>query len=761
MRIRNLQPCKRCVHHLELHHAEITEKYQIQKTERMSNLGNPDGTSECAKSTEMQDIRDDKKDEDKSNNENVVTETPKNNEEAGEESFLKDEKRGSFDCDEAALDENDDTGAVATSTNAEMENSAKKDGGAQDSQRDQKDVDCAIKNEEGRVQDVLEDKSSAPLEIDSVLDDQELKLNEEHLNKNIDSFAENSNPPELPDRSHIADGSPKLPPRPSSPPLPPRHSASSHVGDIRSGQVHAVPPPLSEEMKSLNFRNHISTHKRSDSTDFDLILNRFLQNESELEMMDDKNKEITKQGIEHLREEYDIMQDSSSQELVQYDWPFWSKVVHNFEEIVKTDSTKLEAEVGKGIPPQIRGLIWQLMTNSSSETMKDLYDSLSSLTSPNEAAIKRDLSRTKYITEEKKESLFNVLKAYSLYDPDVGYTQGMGFIVTTFALNCEEEWQSFSLFIKMMSVYGFRDLFLPGMPGLMLKLYQFDTLLEEHDPQLYNHLIRQGIRSSMYATQWFLTVFAYKFPLDFVLRIMDVIVIEGIESLLKFSVTLLLNNSRNLIVLNFDPLLEFLKEDLFLYYAVSDGSEEYDIDRFVADSLNIKLTPLQLERYIKEYDEIHKLETEREQQYEELRIKNKQLQNDLRKLEKDYSLVNKEHMAIANELIQNRLRLETLQDENSDLQQTIDDLKKQLQYEVYKQTLPNPDSQIPTDFKEDLTKTMERNLEVMNENQELRERIEELERENYQLRTGKPLSTETSSSKTRRLGAWSFKNHWK
>ena len=85
----------------------------------------------------------------------------------------------------------------------------------------------------------------------------------------------------------------------------------------------------------------------------------------------------------------------------------------------------------------------------------------------------------------------------------------------------------------------------------------------------------------MFATQWFLTMFAYKFPLDFVLRIMDIIILEGIESLLKFSLNLLIKNSRNLIILNFDSLLEFLKEDLFQKYATGESEEEYDIDTFI------------------------------------------------------------------------------------------------------------------------------------------------------------------------------------
>ena len=78
-----------------------------------------------------------------------------------------------------------------------------------------------------------------------------------------------------------------------------------------------------------------------------------------------------------------------------------------------------------------------------------------------------------------------------------------------------------------MKEYGLRDLFCPEMKGLHVLLYEFDRLLESYSPVLYNHLVKQGIKSSMYASQWFLTFFAYKFPLDIVLRIYDIIVTRG------------------------------------------------------------------------------------------------------------------------------------------------------------------------------------------------------------------------------------------
>jgi hypothetical protein len=58
--------------------------------------------------------------------------------------------------------------------------------------------------------------------------------------------------------------------------------------------------------------------------------------------------------------------------------------------------------------------------------------------------------------------------------------------------------------------YGLRTSFLPEMPGLQLRLFQFDRLVEDIIPLLHVHFLRNGVKSSMYAGQWFLTLFSYR-----------------------------------------------------------------------------------------------------------------------------------------------------------------------------------------------------------------------------------------------------------
>jgi hypothetical protein len=95
-----------------------------------------------------------------------------------------------------------------------------------------------------------------------------------------------------------------------------------------------------------------------------------------------------------------------------------------------------------GIPPALRGMMWQLMSSSKDADLEMTYSQLLKQSSPHEKSIIRDLNRTfphhKYFRDSRglgQENLFNVVKAYSLYDPEVGYCQGLQFIVGPLLLN--------------------------------------------------------------------------------------------------------------------------------------------------------------------------------------------------------------------------------------------------------------------------------------------------------------------------------------
>jgi len=82
------------------------------------------------------------------------------------------------------------------------------------------------------------------------------------------------------------------------------------------------------------------------------------------------------------------------------------------------------------------------MTKSASKEIEDVYAHLITRTSSFEKLIVRDLTRTfpkleYFQKQENQQALYNVVKAYSLYDPEVGYCQGISFIVGPLLLNVQ------------------------------------------------------------------------------------------------------------------------------------------------------------------------------------------------------------------------------------------------------------------------------------------------------------------------------------
>jgi hypothetical protein len=113
----------------------------------------------------------------------------------------------------------------------------------------------------------------------------------------------------------------------------------------------------------------------------------------------------------------------------------------------------LSKTIQKGIPQALRGMIWQLMSKSKDSELESTYAQLLKETSPHEKMIMRDLNRTfpkhEFFQDQDgmgQEGLFNVVKAYSLYDTDVGYCQGISFVVGPLLLNV-----SFFLQIKIIN----------------------------------------------------------------------------------------------------------------------------------------------------------------------------------------------------------------------------------------------------------------------------------------------------------------------
>ncbi|KAF8012780.1 hypothetical protein BT93_I0819 [Corymbia citriodora subsp. variegata] len=141
----------------------------------------------------------------------------------------------------------------------------------------------------------------------------------------------------------------------------------------------------------------------------------------------------------------------------------WRKMIgvggSDWKQYVRRKPHVVKRRVRKGIPDCLRGLVWQLISGSRDLLLMNpgVYEQLVIYeTSASELDIIRDISRTfpSHVFFQQRHgpgqrSLYNVLKAYSVYDRDVGYVQGMGFVAGLLLLYMSEE-DAFWLLVALL-----------------------------------------------------------------------------------------------------------------------------------------------------------------------------------------------------------------------------------------------------------------------------------------------------------------------
>jgi hypothetical protein len=178
------------------------------------------------------------------------------------------------------------------------------------------------------------------------------------------------------------------------------------------------------------------------------------------------------QSSAHSRKSSDTSQislNSGSSSVGEEDiWSIWATIVTDWDTALKRKNPPVKDLVRKGIPHHFRAIAWQLLC-SASDTDKKQYAEYIKATSACERVIRRDIARTypehDFFKEKDglgQEALFNVMKAYSLHDREVGYCQGSGFIVGLLLMQMPEE-EAFAVLVQIMQQHRMRDMFKPSM----------------------------------------------------------------------------------------------------------------------------------------------------------------------------------------------------------------------------------------------------------------------------------------------------------
>ncbi|KAL2102617.1 hypothetical protein ACEWY4_001785 [Coilia grayii] len=307
-------------------------------------------------------------------------------------------------------------------------------------------------------------------------------------------------------------------------------------------------------------------------------------------------KVIDRFGFLHENElpSYDSVEEKQKHQEVERTTK-WLKMLKSWDKYKNSD--KLIRRVYKGIPLQLRGEVWGLLLDipKIKEEKKDFYEKLKHRArglSPDIRQIDLDVNRTyrdhimfMHRYDVKQQALFHVLTAYSIYNTEVGYCQGMSQITALLLIYMNEE-DAFWALVKLLSgqKHSMHGFFVPGFPKLMRFQEHHDKILKKMMPKLKQHLDTQEVHTSLYTMKWFFQCFLDRTPFTLTLRIWDIYILEGERVLTAMSYTVLKLHKKHLMKLAMEELVEFLQVTL--------SKDFFFEDDFVVEQLQNSMSEL-------------------------------------------------------------------------------------------------------------------------------------------------------------------------
>ncbi|KAA0719023.1 EVI5-like protein [Triplophysa tibetana] len=259
-----------------------------------------------------------------------------------------------------------------------------------------------------------------------------------------------------------------------------------------------------------------------------------------------------------------ILQSPSSPINLSFEEDTWDQVVKEWEDWSKNKVGQLKELIRRGIPAHLRAHLWQLLCDAQNVADRQRYSQLLKTSFPSETLIRRDMTRIlpqhklfQSLDSNSQEALFNVLKAYSALDREIGYCQGSVFIVGMLITQMSEE-EAFCVFVRLMKDFQMRELYRSTMAELGCCIYQFDSMIQEQLPDLHSHFQTQGFHTSMFSSTWFLHILLSSLSVAAAPRIFDIFMCEGLEIVFRVGLAMLYLKQAELIKFDVEGMMQGL-----------------------------------------------------------------------------------------------------------------------------------------------------------------------------------------------------------
>ncbi|EGR29665.1 TBC domain protein [Ichthyophthirius multifiliis] len=224
------------------------------------------------------------------------------------------------------------------------------------------------------------------------------------------------------------------------------------------------------------------------------------------------------------------------------------------------DTKKLKQNIKLGPPIKYRWAAWKYhLFKQLTQQDVDLYNIIKNAQSKDETQIIKDLNRTfpdqiyfqpkspelkqeEDFQNESLEKLRRILSSICIIYPNLGYCQGMNFLIGFMLLvNGGNEQEAFLMFKVLAEDPNFMlmGLYENDFPMLKFLEYCVGKSMKKYLKEVWNHILFLEIEYSYWLTKWILTLFLYSIPIQCCARLWDFLISNSIFGICELVVSML------------------------------------------------------------------------------------------------------------------------------------------------------------------------------------------------------------------------------
>ncbi len=136
------------------------------------------------------------------------------------------------------------------------------------------------------------------------------------------------------------------------------------------------------------------------------------------------------------------------------------------------------------------------------------------------------------------EDLEQVLEAFVINRPDIGYVQGMSYIAGMLLL-VMDKFKAFVCLSNIINNWMFLPFFRADEPQITRRLQLFKQILHYNSPALCEQFESEGVLPNTYLFEWVMTIFVKTLDLPMAYKVWDLFILEGELMVFRVSVALL------------------------------------------------------------------------------------------------------------------------------------------------------------------------------------------------------------------------------